>query len=162
MLAALAAAALSAACRTDLEDPAPATTLDEPYFRCHVQPVLTKSCAMNGCHGDGRRYFRVFARNRLRLGITAEAQRNAPLSAEERRANFTSAAALVDEAEPDRSMLLRKPLDPALGGYFHRGAEIFGGGNVWVDSSDPDLVVVRDWAHGKKEDPACVEPGSEL
>lgn len=156
------AVAAPSACRTDLDEPAAAPVLDDAWFRCRVQPVLAKSCAMHACHGDGRRYFRVFARNRLRLDVTGEAQRNAPLSSAERQANFDSAAALVDPADPDASMLLRKPLAPALGGYYHRGAEIFGGGNVWTDEQDPDLAAVRDWIHGKKEDPACVEPGSQL
>ncbi len=152
----------ASACRTDLEAPVAPPALDEAWFRCRVQPVLAKSCAMHACHGDGRRYFRVFARNRLRLDATGEAQRNAPLTAAERTANFDSAVALVDPADPEASMLLRKPLAPALGGYYHRGAELFGGGDVWTDEQDPDLAAVRDWIHGKKEDPACVEPGSQL
>lgn len=163
VLAALTSALGAAtACRTDLDDPAPAIALDEAWFRCRVQPVLAKSCAMNACHGDGRRYFRVFARNRLRLAIPSEIQRNAPLTDAERRANFDAAAALVDANDPDESMLLKKPLSPALGGYYHRGAELFGGGDVWTEASDPDLAAVRDWIHGRKEDPACVEPGSQL
>ena len=70
--------------------------------------------------------------------------------------------AQLDPNDPDASMLLQKPLAPALGGYYHRGAELFGGGNVWTDATDPDLAAVRDWIHGKKEDPACIEPGSQL
>jgi hypothetical protein len=140
-------------CQRGLEDPKPLAPLDEPYFRCHVQPVLTKSCAAFACHGDARRYFHVFARNRLRLQ-GAEKDRNAALSDTERAANFEAALGFVDG---DGSLLLSKPLE----GTFHRGAEIFGGGNVFANADDPDWKTLNAWTQGAKEDPACVEPGSD-
>lgn len=151
---------LLAGCRADLSDPAPLPALDEPYFRCRVQPVLTRSCSAFACHGDGRRFFRVFARNRLRLGGT-EAERNAFLRADERAYNFDSARAVVNAADPSQSLLLRKPLETTAGGYYH-GATLRGTSDVFAGEDDPDFKVLSAWVHGEKEDPACVEPGSDF
>ena len=145
---------LLAGCQKGLDDPKPLPALDEAYFRCRVQPVLTKSCAAFACHGDARRYFHVFARNRLRLQGT-EKDRNAALGDAERSANFDAARGFVDG---DDSLLLRKPLE---GAAFHRGAEIFGGGNVFASRDDPDWKTLEAWTQGAKEDPTCVEPGSD-
>jgi hypothetical protein len=133
--------------------------LDEAYFRCRVQPVLAKSCGAFACHGDGMRYFRVFARNRMRLA-GAESDRNAKLRPEELSANFDAARAFVDTSNPDSSLLLLKPLDASSGGYFHRGATIFGAGNVFSSKDDPDFKTLTAWANGEKGDPSCIEPGS--
>jgi hypothetical protein len=142
-----------------LEDPKPLVTLDEAYFRCHVQPVIAKSCAAFACHGDGRRFFRVFARNRMRASGT-EATRRAPMTQDELAANFDAARAFVDPSAPDQSFLLNKPLDIRAGGWFHRGADIFGDGNVFLSVDEPDYVTLRAWVSGATEDPSCIEPGN--
>jgi hypothetical protein len=150
---------LVAACQT-VDQPRALPALDEPYFRCRVQPILTKDCATFACHGDGRRYFRVFARNRLRAGGT-EKDRNAALTEAERAANFDAARAVVDPDKPSESPLLKKPLEAAAGGWFHRGALIYNGGNVFLTAADPDYTALAMWVAGAKEDPTCVEPGSD-
>lgn len=147
-------------CQGDLGQGAQPVALDEAYFRCDVQPVLTKSCAAFACHGDARRYFHVFSRNRLRAQ-GEEQDRNAPLTETERASNFEAARAMVDASHPEASWLLMKPLDMSGGGYFHRGGEIFGGGNVFSTKDDPDFQVLDAWTKGKTADPACVEPGSD-
>lgn len=152
---------LSGGCQAGLEDGLAPAPLDEPFFRCRVQPVLTQSCAAFACHGDARRFLRVFARNRLRLGGT-EADRNAFLSEGERGHNYAAASALVVPGRPDESLLLRKPLDERAGGYFHQGAHIFGGGDVFLDREDSDYQVIAQWIEGATEDPSCIEPGSDL
>jgi hypothetical protein len=139
---------------TDVNPPAPQAQVDEAFFRCDVQPVVTKWCSSFACHGDARRYFHVFARNRLRAQGT-EAERNAALTQEEMTANFESARAMLANG-----LLTQKPLEQDAGGYFHRGATLFGEGNVFSSKDDPEWKVLSDWASGKKEDPACVEPGS--
>ena len=159
MLAAIATLALG--CQSGLDEARPLPALDEAFFRCNVQPVLTKNCGALVCHGDGRRFFRIFGRNRLRLGGT-EAERNAPLRDEERRSNYDSARAFVEADEPHQSLLLMKPLDQRGGGYYHGGAVTFGKGDVFADEKDPDYRVLVDWIEGAKEDPSCVEPGSNL
>lgn len=171
-----ALAALSASCLSGLKDPEPlAATLDEAYFRCGVQPILTKSCAAYACHGSSVRYFKLFARNRLRLGGSI-AKLNAPMTAGERSWNYDSARAMVDTTNPDASYLLLKPLDQAAGGfvvgespefkpggYYHGGATFFEQGNVFLTRTDPDFMVLEKWVHGAKaDDKTCIEPGSEL
>jgi hypothetical protein len=152
---------LLSGCQAGLEQSRTLAALDEPYFRCRVQAVLAKSCATFSCHGDGRRFLRLYARNRLRLGGD-ETTRNARLSADEYAANFESARALVDMSDPLGSFLVRKPLESAAGGFYHRGALIFGGGNVFATRDDPDFKTLTAWVGGATEDPTCVEPGSDL
>jgi len=139
---------------TEVNPPAPQPQVDEAFFRCDVQPVVTKWCSSFACHGDARRYFHVFARNRLRAQGT-EAERNAPLTQEEMTSNFESARAMLADG-----LLTKKPLEQDAGGYFHRGATLFGEGNVFASENDPEWRVLNDWAAGKKEDPTCVELGS--
>jgi len=139
---------------TEVNPPAPQPQVDEAFFRCDVQPVVTKWCSSFACHGDARRYFHVFARNRLRAQGT-EAERNAPLTQEEMTANFESARAMLADG-----LLTKKPLEQDAGGYFHRGATLFGEGNVFASENDPEWRVLNDWAAGKEEDPTCVELGS--
>jgi hypothetical protein len=140
--------------------PSPETPLDEAFFRCRVQPVLTKNCATLACHGDGARPFVVFARNRLRLG-GSEADRNAFLGDDERAYNFRSAAAMVDADRPDESPLLMKPLATAAGGWFHGATRLEGGQDVF-DEREGEWTVLSDWAHGATDDSDCIEPGSDL
>lgn len=149
-----------AACRSGLEDQAALPALDEPYFRCRVQPVLTKSCGAFACHGDGARFFRLFGRDRLRFGGTEE-QRNAFMRDEERAANFNSARAMVNADNPEESLLLKKPLEQAAGGYYH-GAVKLGTANVFPNKDDPDYKTLAAWVGGAKEDASCVEPGSDF
>jgi hypothetical protein len=156
---AVAGACASACTAQGLSDPRALAQPDLAYFRCKVQPVLAKSCAAFLCHGDGRRFFRVFARNRLRSAGT-EADRNAPLRAEELQANYDAARAFIDPGDPDHSFLLMKPLDASAGGWFHRGAQIFGQGNVFASQQDPDYQTLSGWVRGAQGDPTCVEPGS--
>jgi len=158
----LAALALAAGCvQGGIEDPAPEPKVDEAYFRCKVQPVLTKSCAAFACHGDGQRYFRLYARNRLRDGGT-EAERNALLRDSERAFNFASARAFVDAVQSDQSLLLLKPLDQVAGGYYHGGAAEFNKGDVYMSRDEADFKVLVAWINGQTEDPSCIEPGSDL
>src|SRR5882724_8337416 len=113
-VALLFASWMVASCQSDLDATAPLAALDEPYFRCKVQPVLTKSCGALACHGDARRYFHVFSRNRMRAQ-GSEADRNAALTREKRSANLIAAIAMVDGASPDASWILKKPLDSSAG-----------------------------------------------
>ncbi len=148
-------------CQTGLTDEAPfSSKLDEAYFRCRVQPIVTKSCAALACHGDVQRYYHVFGRNRLRLG-GGEEQRNAALSVQERAFNYNATRAIVNVATPKESYLLLKPLESAAGGYYHGGETLFKKGNVYLNRDDPDFKTLEKWVNGEKEDPACIEPGSD-
>ncbi len=67
----------------------------------------------------------------------------------------------LDLASADDSLLLLKPLEQSAGGYFHRGADLYGQGNVFASRADSDFVLLSAWAHGATEDPRCIEPGSD-
>jgi hypothetical protein len=154
-------AALPAACQKDLDAPLDPAELDRPFFDCRVQPVLTKYCAALACHGNADRFFRLFARNRLRIAGD-ESGRNAFMSSQERQHNYNAARAFVDLAHPGRSLLLTKPLEEAAGGAFHVGATLYRAGNVFADPADPDYQVVVQWIGGATEAPTCQEPGSNF
>jgi hypothetical protein len=158
---ALGALAVAAGCMADLDGSAPPSNLDAAYFRCRVQPILTKSCSAFLCHGDPERYFRVYARNRLRLGGT-EATRNRKFDEAERTFNLASALGFVNATDAASSLLLMKPLDESRGGYYHGGADEFGKGDVFPTPDDADFKILAVWIAGQKEDPTCVEPGSNL
>jgi hypothetical protein len=163
----LCALALGLFVSSCLADPNAARTdadLDEAYFRCNVQPVLTRSCSMFACHGNARRFFVVFARNRLRDGIASEAQRASFLTDEERERNFIAARAMVVPGHPEQSSLLMKPLDPSAGGWYHVGGDVpFHGGDPFSSVDDPDYQTLQMWVMGARaDDPDCIEPGSDL
>ena len=145
-------------CQPDLDAVKAPLTLDEPFYRCKVQPILVKSCGGLLCHGDPTRFYRVFGRNRLRYGLP-EKDRGIPLNAEETEFNYQSAMAFVDAEEPENSLLLMKPLDQASGGYYHGGATEFGQGDVYLLKTEPEFEVLLEWINGAKEDESCVEPG---
>ncbi|MEQ9495639.1 MAG: hypothetical protein RIT81_02245 [Deltaproteobacteria bacterium] len=128
-------------------------------YRCQVQPIVDAKCSMLACHGDVRRPFHSFTRNRMRLE-GSDIQRDLPLTQQELDLNYASALGFVTD-DPDESWLLLKPLDSDAGGYYHRGKEIFGGPDVFSDTEDPDYQIMRNWLAGAEEDPACVYPGTE-
>jgi len=140
------------------EQPPPA--LDEAFFRCEVQPVLVRQCAMPACHGNGVRYFRVYARNRLRYA-TSPTLRDPPLTEYEWRANYDAARALVQSTDdPRQSLFVLKPLEPSSGGYFHNVPKVFRRApGVFASRADPEFQVLEAWAAGVRADPACPDPG---
>ena len=159
--AALGALGLAGACQEGLDAPIEPAALDRPFFDCRVQPVLTMDCSALACHGAAGRYFKVFARNRLRLEGD-ETQRNAFMRPAERDHNFNAARAFVDLEDPARSLLLQKPLEQTAGGAFHVGATLYRGGDVFASTDDPDYQVLARWIAGATEVPTCQEPGSNL
>lgn len=153
--AALACSALAPGC---VETGPVEVTLDRTYFECNVQPVWDRSCSALGCHGDARRPFHVFTRNRMRLDGT-NTERNRVLSQQEMDHNFNNSVGFAT-SDPDASWLLRKPLDPEAGGFFHFGKELFEGDDVWTSDEDKEYATVRAWLGGATADPAsCSYPG---
>jgi hypothetical protein len=161
-------------CGTTASEPPTGPTalpaLDLDYFKCKVEPVLDRGCAMMGCHGtavdDNTRAFRVFARGRRRnrqtvpplcldtqpvnletgsgtvmcYGWTAH-------TAEEWQANFDSARALLLGVQnPDDSDLLAQPV---VGGKAHTGVHLF------ASAADPDYQTLRAWLAGAKLGATC-------
>ena len=141
-----------------------APPLDEANFRCEVEPVLAARCSFYACHGSGQRPFRVYAVNRLRLnpGVMADGYvLAAPLTVEERRANFQSALSLAPARQLPASLLLLKPLDVAAGGFFHEGKTLYGGGDVFLTTADPGYAKIAGWLGGATS-PASCEPTEEV
>jgi hypothetical protein len=137
--------------------------LDRDLFRCEVAPVLAKQCSAPACHGSGDRYYRLYARNRLRYGVD-ELDRADPLTPFELVANYDATRALVvGLGRPEDAMLLRKPLEPAAGGYYHGATRVFRaqGHNVFSSLADPEYATLERWARGAAGDPTCVDPGAE-
>lgn len=162
----LAAAWALAACVDNPPQALPA--LDVAFHRCRVQPIVDARCSMLACHGDVRRPFHTFTRNRMRL-VGSNVQRNLPLSTKtneddpdgELELNYASAIGFADPDVPEESWLLLKPLDADAGGYYHRGKEIFSAGDVFLDTEDPDYQTLQAWVSGETADPDCIYPGTE-
>jgi hypothetical protein len=148
----IATTLLGAGCQFGLDAAAPARAeLGKAEFACFVQPVLTRDCSPLLCHGDGRRFLRLYAPNRLRHGGT-ERERAKPIRLQELQANYVAARAMTDRSTPAQSLLLKKPLDQTLDGFFHGGATKFGQGDVYAGRDDAEMNELRkldQWVHGE-------------
>jgi len=141
---------LLAACANGLDAPAPASQLDRDAFRCNVEPVLAARCAFPACHGSARRPLSLFAVGRMRYGIGWDRPK-APLTDTELADNVRVTSGFGD-------LLLEKPLD---GGYFHRGQTLYGGRNVFRDTTDPGYQLIANWLAGATAASDC-QPTQEI
>jgi hypothetical protein len=159
----------------------PATTamlpaLDFDQYKCAVEPILDRGCAMMGCHGTVTGHsFRMFARGRLRndqtvpqvptcLNPGAPVNLNmqgsgtimcvgwSPHTAEEWQMNFDSARSfMIGVSTPDASELIAEPMAQTY--YTHTGVKL------WATPMDPDYVTIRDWLGGATLGGTC-DPGA--
>src|SRR5262249_23131153 len=54
--------------------------LDLDYYKCKVEPIFDRSCAMLGCHGtETGRAFKIYARGRLRHKETVQQVSTCPI-----------------------------------------------------------------------------------
>ena len=138
--------AFAAGCTAVENEPAPGQirALDEPLFRCAVEPILLRDCAYNGCHGQANAPLRLYSLGKLRLGPSATlADRTAPLTDAERHLNFLGAQAFgFGGVAPEDNLLVRKPMPSSAGGYEHLG------GAIWSDASDARVRTIRNWLEG--------------
>jgi hypothetical protein len=107
-------------------------------FAHEVEPVLEARCAQGGCHGRADRPFSLYAPGQLR----ADPRRThlaEPLTEGEVAVNARRIAALAVPGSTDDSPALRKPLALSAGGSYH------GGGDVFVDRTDPGYRALRSW-----------------
>jgi len=142
-------------CTLDNPTATPAA-LDRDLFECDVVPVLVARCGFYACHGSVERPFHLFGPNRLRLGVTEE-ERAISLTPAERDRNYAMGLSFAEPAAGyQEPLLVVKPLDEALGGAYHEGAQLYGGADVFVDADDPDLAILRDWTNGATRDEECV------
>ena len=157
---AVLAAAAAACVQADLDAPDTLPEVDESYFRCQVQPVLASSCAFMACHGNDERPLSVYAEQRYRLGITWDNYEE-PLTADELAANLRAVRGFLPAAPGEPNLLSDKPLDTRAGGLFHRGRDLYGDADVFLDRDDPRYQVLRDLPDGKTDEPAC-QPREDL
>ena len=156
-----------------MEGPVDLPALDLDYYKCKVEPIFDRGCAMLGCHGTEKgRAFRLYARGRLRndevvpsvptcLRPTGPTNLNeagtATVMCEGRtahtdtewQANFNSARQfMVGLSQADDSELLRQPV---VGGKAHAGVHLF-------KKTDADYQTIAKWLSGEKLGQAC-NPG---
>ena len=146
VLTAMLAVAASTGCAVDENAPTPTAiaALNETSFKCNVEPILVRDCSYFACHGIEGKPLRIYGIGRLRQGPAATLdERTAPLTTAERHANFLAAQAFTfGDTTPDDSLLLRKVLPTADGGFGHTGGAIFTG------TTDPRAVAIRAWLAG--------------
>ena len=135
-----------AACSPVENAPAPGlvAALDEPVFRCRIEPILVRDCGYLACHGQAGSPLRLYSMGKLRLGDSSTlAARTAPITDAERHLNFLSAQAFaVAGVDPEDSWLVRKPLPSSAGGFAHLG------GAIWSGRDDARGRLIEDWLVG--------------
>ena len=132
--------------------------LDEHFYRCQVQPLVTKSCAFMDCHGNDERPLRIYAEQRYRINPDWIDYEDAITEAE-LAANLRVMAGFVEGAAGAGSLLTEKPLDARFGGRYHRGRDLYGVDDVFLSREDEDYKTLRSFANGTSDAPDCV-PGT--
>lgn len=149
----VAAALLFGGCTLD-NPPRDLPELDRTYFDRAVQPVLARRCAFSDCHGSTKRFLSLYARGRHRFpGIDPASGQPigimSPITREELDWNFDRARGFVDPAEPQKSLLLLKPLAQEAGGLYHRAATLYGENlDVFLDPAEEDYATLVRWVFG--------------
>lgn len=151
--------------------------LDPEYYECNVEPVLTRSCAMVGCHGtETGRALRLYARGRLRItgetitepggcggaGTMYPSETctgsieckcwSTPQLTDERRRNFDSARGFaLDAAGAPLGDVTQSELlrqPQAGGGFAHAGMVMWSAG-------DNEYSAVKNWLTGASLGSPC-------
>jgi hypothetical protein len=150
-----------AACSSDTDGFVLANT-DISIFQREVYPVLLRDCGFPTCHGSAERQFRVWGPGRVRLdpndplfdskmGSGGDMQQAQEPSQGELNLTFASANGFVDAREPQRSLILRKPLATAAGGSGHLGVDRFGR-NVYSSMDSDGYLALSSWVFSLKKD----------
>lgn len=156
MVGALVAGATTSCSQQGLDSAEDLASLDLAYFRCNVQPVLAARCSFMACHGNDERPLMIFAEQRFRLDVSWD-DYETPLTDDELRANFRMASAFVGHEESEANLLVEKPLDTRAGGLFHRGRDLFGQDDVFLDRQDVGYQVLREFGDGTSAPADCNE-----
>ena len=123
-------------------------TPDVQSFEVNVYPILLRDCGFPACHGDTRRFFRVFGPGRTRYRPRDVTPLLAPATAEELTASYHRARSmLATDGKVEDSALLQKPL---LAG--HEGHDEWGQ-NVYWSAADPSYQTLLRWAHSTRAAP---------
>ena len=144
---------LLAGCAVD-NPPAQVGALDRDFFRCNVQPVLAARCAFPACHGTRVRPLAIFAPGRERLRVMWD-RPTEPVTQDELDANFTLVTGFTTLDATGEPWLLSKPLATSAGGYYHRGADLFGTEDVFMTKDDPGYQALERWIAGETAQSTC-------
>jgi hypothetical protein len=116
-----------------------------PAFQREVYPVLLRDCAFPTCHGGPQRFFHVWGPGRVRLPGPKGTPGAVDLpTVDEISASYSLALSMIDNEDPSRSPLLRKPLAVAAGGAGHRGVDKHGR-DVYRTMQDSGYVTLARW-----------------
>lgn len=143
---ALALTAALTGCGHADQDVEPVDVLAADAYARDVHPIFEARCATLDCHGVTGRPLRLFAETGLRL---RDELRDLPITDEELLANLQAAEAIDPGVEPERHMILRKPLAEAAGGVEHEGGEL------WLSRDEPQAACILAWLSGRSDDPAA-------
>lgn len=149
--------------------------LDIDFYKCKVEPIFDRGCAMLGCHGtETGRALKIYARGRLRRNETVPQVNTCPIGPQmvnlqkdgtgtvmcvgwsphtqgEWQENYDNARSFaVGLSNPDESDLLAQPV---VGGKAHAGVHLF-------RKTDADYATIRDWLNGAKLGSACNTNGN--
>ncbi len=117
-------------------------------FQHEVYPVLLRDCAFQACHGAPARFFRVWGPGRARLptpmGLPDEFDQP---TVDEISATESLALSMIDDGDPGRSLLLRKPLAVAAGGSGHLGVDKHGR-DIYRTAQDSGYLTIARWVYG--------------
>lgn len=118
---------------------------DRATFDAVVWPILVRDCGFSECHGSSERFFRVLGPGHMRLDPAMRLTE--PVTAAELALSYDRARSMVNAREPERSLLLMKPLDVSAGGVGHEGVDRFGL-DVYQSTADPNYRALHAWVVG--------------
>ena len=124
-----------------------------PQFQREVYPVLLRDCGFPACHGDERRFFRVYGPGRVRLpkdDMTVPSAFDQP-TGDEISLTYNLAQSMISSTEPGSSLLLRKPLAVAAGGAGHLGVDYFDR-DVYRTAQDAGYLAIARWVFSESPD----------
>ena len=93
-----------------------------------------------------------FGRERLRVTWDRPTE---PVTADEIDANMKLASGFTTLDATGEPWLLSKPLATAAGGYYHRGADLFGTEDVFMTKDDPGYKLLEKWISGETAQSTC-------
>lgn len=143
-----------AGCVSDIDAPDRAAALDREYFRCNVQPVLAARCAFPACHGTRVRPLAIYAPGRERYQVGWD-RPTEPITQFELDTNFGIASGFTTTTSTGEPWLVSKPLATAAGGYYHRGADLFGREDVFLTKDDRGYQMLESWIAGQTAPSSC-------
>ena len=121
------------------------STPDHLQFEAEVYPVLLRDCAFHTCHGSTERFLQVFGPGRGRMLATTPPLD--PATPAEILHSYNRARSMLDSLNPERSLLLRKPLATAAGGTGHEGVDALGR-NVYQSADEVGYRAIAQWVRG--------------